>query len=410
MNRIASNAAMLVFVFLLPWQAYSDDSLPKLVRKIQPAVVTILSYDSQGKLKKQGSGFFINEGYFVTNYHVLGGAFRVEVKTSEGKHYLVKRIIAKDKTGDLIIAITDDPFLKFNVDGLKITPVIPEVGERVVVIGSPMGLEQTLSEGVVSAVRDIPDFGEIIQITAPVSHGSSGSPVVNMNGEVIGVATFILKEGQNLNFAIPGNRVLSLQQQSVKLPATTLRSPADKKMHAPLPEQPKGESITISGKLTKKGFDREDGTVFYTYYISSDQGKFLLWVDFNSEERKKIVKAEKQGLEIKIWGYIEKVVAGANKGDILKTPEGYKIIKVKYTDLSSKGITTIVKDIDWSETGDSLVITTEQGDYLLYMWGENQKKAKRMVDILVESKQKGNQIIIYADKDLIEDVRIQKKP
>jgi tetratricopeptide (TPR) repeat protein len=74
-----------------------------------------------------------------------------------------------------------------------------------------MGLEQTLSEGVVSAIRKTPPFGEILQITAPISRGSSGSPVVNMKGEVVGIATFLLKEGQNLNFAIPGGRALALK-------------------------------------------------------------------------------------------------------------------------------------------------------------------------------------------------------
>ena len=73
-----------------------------------------------------------------------------------------------------------------------------------------MGLEQTVSDGIVSATRDVPGFGNIIQITAPLSSGSSGSPVVNLKGEVIGVATFIVTEGQNVNFAVPGERVARL--------------------------------------------------------------------------------------------------------------------------------------------------------------------------------------------------------
>jgi len=81
----------------------------------------------------------------------------------------------------------------------------------VVVIGGPLGLEKTAPDGIVSAVRDIPNFGKIIQITAPISPGSSGSPVINMKGEVVGVATFRVVEGQNLNFAIPGERVARLK-------------------------------------------------------------------------------------------------------------------------------------------------------------------------------------------------------
>jgi len=81
-----------------------------------------------------------------------------------------------------------------------------ESGQPVIVIGSPFGLEGTVSDGIVSGVRKVPDFWEIIQITAPISKGSSGSPVLNIKGEVIGVATFFIKEGQSLNFAISGIR------------------------------------------------------------------------------------------------------------------------------------------------------------------------------------------------------------
>ena len=88
--------------------------------------------------------------------------------------------------------------------------IIPEVGERIIVYGSPLGLENTVSDGIVSAIRDIPDYGRIIQITAPISPGSSGSPVLNMQGEVIGIASFQMVEGQNLNFAIPSEKITSL--------------------------------------------------------------------------------------------------------------------------------------------------------------------------------------------------------
>ncbi len=240
MKRYLAIATTLAFLFLLTWQAHAQESLPKLVKTIQPAVVTVFAYDPKGKLKGQGSGFFINqEGHFITNYHVLRGAFQAEVETSDGGRYSVNTVVAEDKASDLVIAtiLTIEDFdppssmetlkatpqihlvipkkalvpKKNTIHSLKISAVRPEVGERVAVVGSPMGLEQTLSEGVVSAIRHIPDFGEILQITAPISRGSSGSPVVNMKGEVGGVATFLLKEGQNLNFAVPGNRALALK-------------------------------------------------------------------------------------------------------------------------------------------------------------------------------------------------------
>ena len=91
---------------------------------------------------------------------------------------------------------------------------MPSEGEDIVVIGNPLGLESTVSAGIVSAVRDIPAFGKILQITAPVSPGSSGSPVVNIKGEVIGIATLVIKEGQNLNFAIPSDKIIALKETS----------------------------------------------------------------------------------------------------------------------------------------------------------------------------------------------------
>ncbi|MGH9904261.1 MAG: tetratricopeptide repeat protein, partial [Pyrinomonadaceae bacterium] len=91
----------------------------------------------------------------------------------------------------------------------------PQEGESVVVIGNPLGLEGSVSNGIVSAVRDIPTFGRIIQITAPISPGSSGSPVVNMQGQVIGVATLQITGGQSVNFAIPSERISQLQTITV---------------------------------------------------------------------------------------------------------------------------------------------------------------------------------------------------
>jgi tetratricopeptide (TPR) repeat protein len=104
----------------------------------------------------------------------------------------------------------------------------PQEGESVVVIGNPFGLEGSVTNGIVSAVRDIPTFGRIIQITAPISPGSSGSPVVNMQGQVIGVATLQITGGQSVNFAIPSERISQLQNGTLlslsDLVATTGRN------------------------------------------------------------------------------------------------------------------------------------------------------------------------------------------
>ena len=187
----------------------AEENLPAIIKRVEPSIVVVLTYNKQESLLGQGTGFFISkEGDVITNHHVLEGASRAEVKTNEGKLYRVKRILDDDKVGDLIRISVD-------IHGdvarpLPVSPSFPEVGERIFVIGTPLGLEKTVSDGIVSAVREIPGFGNIVQVTAPISPGSSGSPVVNMKGEVIGVATFFLVAGQNLNFAIPGDRIVRL--------------------------------------------------------------------------------------------------------------------------------------------------------------------------------------------------------
>jgi S1-C subfamily serine protease len=201
------------------------DNLPGLVKRVQPAVVTVIAYNARGEALSQGTGFFMNPGgCFLTNCHVLAQAARAEVRTAEGRCYPVRGVVAADRDWDLVVAAVVSP--PEESCGLEITPDIPAVGERVAVVGSPLGLEQTLSDGVVSALRRT-SAGEYLQISAPVSAGSSGSPVINMKGEVVGVASLQVIKGQNLNFAVPGSRALALQQKAaaartVSAPLSTL--------------------------------------------------------------------------------------------------------------------------------------------------------------------------------------------
>jgi len=190
--------------------AQADHALVDLIKKVKPCVVLIETFDKDNKPLGQGSGFFVNnKGHIVTNHHVVENAYWANARTMAGRNYYVQGMLAKDEKADLavlLIDVSDD-----NVSALELTSVVPSVGEDIVVIGSPLGLESSVSTGIVSAVRDIPAFGKILQITAPLSPGSSGSPVLNMKGQVIGVATLILSEGQALNFAIPAEKILALK-------------------------------------------------------------------------------------------------------------------------------------------------------------------------------------------------------
>ncbi len=189
----------------------SHQSLPELVRRVKPSVVAIATYDSKGETLMTGSGFFLRPGQVVTNLHVIRGASRLEVRTLDGKGkvFPVAGLIATDDEGDLALLSVDTR--PDRPRSSELAQVLPDEGEQVVVIGNPLKLEGSVTDGIVSAVREVPNVGKIIQITAPISHGNSGSPVFNMKGQVIGVVTVKVTNGQNINLAIGAGRVEQLR-------------------------------------------------------------------------------------------------------------------------------------------------------------------------------------------------------
>jgi tetratricopeptide (TPR) repeat protein len=197
-----------------------QDLLPELVRRIKPSAVAIETFDARGEQLSRGSGFFIDSDRVVTNRHVIENAYRAEVHSFNGYVYQVKGVVAVDAEGDLAVLRIEAP--AGQVRSLSLDRTSPQEGESVVVIGNPFGLEGSVTNGIVSAVRDIPTFGRIIQITAPISPGSSGSPVVNMHGQVIGVATLQITGGQSINFAIPSERISQLQTGGALMPLSDL--------------------------------------------------------------------------------------------------------------------------------------------------------------------------------------------
>ncbi|HYY43545.1 MAG TPA: serine protease, partial [Pyrinomonadaceae bacterium] len=166
-----------------------EASLPELVRRVKPEVVSIITYDAKGNTLMTGSGFFVRPGQVVTNLHVIDGARRVEIKTLDGKGriYPSAGALAVDEEGDLALLSVGMPAERAHAG--DVTTDLPDEGERIFVIGNPLRLEGSVADGIVSAVREVPNLGRIIQITAPISHGNSGSPVFNMKGQVIGVVT-----------------------------------------------------------------------------------------------------------------------------------------------------------------------------------------------------------------------------
>lgn len=199
----------LTFLGALKNLASAQQNIPSLIKKVQPSVVLITAYDTIGNKSSQGSGFFISQkGEVITNWHVVSDTTFAMVKTTTGAIYEVIGVKAKDEKRDIVKLVLAAKDISFSY--LRLSPSLPSVGEQILVIGSPHGLESTVSDGLVSGLRKIPDIGNVIQISAPISQGSSGGPVINLKGEVVGIASFQLIEGQNLNFAYSAKDIAQL--------------------------------------------------------------------------------------------------------------------------------------------------------------------------------------------------------
>jgi hypothetical protein len=183
--------------------------IPAISREANGSVVSIVMSDKDNHPIAQGSGFLISsDGKVVTNYHVIKSGASALVKLPDGAFFAVDGVLASDKNRDLAIIKahgTDFRMLTLG-DSNRL-----QIGEEVVAIGSPLSLESTVSNGIVSGIRSVEEEGgKLLQITAPISPGSSGGPLFNMVGQVVGITTSHLKDGENLNFAIPINDVKSL--------------------------------------------------------------------------------------------------------------------------------------------------------------------------------------------------------
>ena len=167
-----------------------------------------------GRESRLGTGFIISEdGVIVTSDHVVRGAQKIFIKLSKRQICHDVKVISHDKKHDIA-------FLKINLDHLKVVSLgnsdSLQIGQRVVAIGNPLGLEDTISDGLISAVRQINSQLKLLQISVPLSSGSSGSPLFNLQGEVIGVVNGSYLKGQALNFAVPINEVRMLFKKFVK--------------------------------------------------------------------------------------------------------------------------------------------------------------------------------------------------
>lgn len=187
----------------------SPASFSDLVARTERAVFLIETQNNLGELAGTGTGFFVSrDGLAVSNHHVFEPGISWNVRLQNHRVYPVEEVIYRSKHFDFVIFRVRKPE-KHDFPYLPLASRMPRKGDDVFVVGNPKGIEQTLTKGVVSGLRSIETNTETftpgdthIQFDAAISTGSSGSPVLNMNGEVIGVATLKIEECESCNFAI----------------------------------------------------------------------------------------------------------------------------------------------------------------------------------------------------------------
>jgi len=203
--RFALSSYVLI-VLMLPDNAFPQTT-QQIAKKGIGATVLLVMQDSNGRDVSLGTGFFVRDGEVASNAHVVEGAIQGYAKFTNdtGKHQIAG-ITGMDLDNDLVLlkipSLSTGPLILGNSNNVQ-------VGDTVYAIGNPKGLEATFSTGIISAVREL-RTGKVLQITAPISSGSSGGPVLNEKGDVIGVAFATFQGGQNLNFAIPSNYLKAL--------------------------------------------------------------------------------------------------------------------------------------------------------------------------------------------------------
>ena len=178
-----------------------DDQNP--AKRLMETTVTIYVYDKFGNRLGLGSGFFVKSNLIATNFHVVEGGKTFKIVSNSNKEKFDASIFKIDDVHDLAILEIDE---NMGMKPLKIQSTYPEQGSDIYVMGSPEGLSGSISKGIVSALRKFEPYNySLIQIDAAISPGSSGGPVVNKKGEVVGitVSKLDIPNAQNLNFAVP---------------------------------------------------------------------------------------------------------------------------------------------------------------------------------------------------------------
>lgn len=206
-GKINLSFASVLFLLVTTTTTVLAEPSAKTIDQVKRGVVSITTFDQDGKRLLLGGGFFVQSNRLVTSIHVLRGASRATVRTFDGQSYCVEGIVALNEDNDLALLQTSTAA---NVAPLSLAGYVESEGEKVTMVSALDDTSWKVSSGVTSNLWYIQGAGEYLRITAEVRHGNSGSPIVNDQGEVVAIAALHIEGNEELSFAVPGEIIKSL--------------------------------------------------------------------------------------------------------------------------------------------------------------------------------------------------------
>jgi S1-C subfamily serine protease len=189
--------------------------------QLKRAVVIVTTYDDRGKPLLQGSGFFIAPDRIVTDQHVIESANLIRIRTFSGRNVTIQDVVRSDFNSDLALLRLNAPCVDATV--LQIEYVAPLAGDAIIVLSNPFGSHWKITRGQVATMWDFANVGPRLQITAGLQPGSSGGPVINQQGHVVGIASMHTSSADDLDFAVPAENLKALQVLDSLARISTLR-------------------------------------------------------------------------------------------------------------------------------------------------------------------------------------------
>lgn len=274
----------LCIVCVMCIQTSCKKSLEQIIAETEPATFIVYTYDEFGSPSGSGSGFFIEpSGIGVTNWHVLDKSVKAMIKTHDGRQFEIDSVLcASSKKDVLVFKVKNETNVVFKT--LSFDTERPVKGAPIYNIGAPMGMESSVSEGIVASYRE-DSHGEIVQTTAPISPGSSGSPLLTDKGKVFAVATFKRRGGENMNFGVLINRDFRRELDSKEFYKKNRKFNSAKSDFVLLNIMPERGTDMVLNAIE---FSPTATTLYMTYtnmHLSSANSGWCLWCEIGKKDK-----------------------------------------------------------------------------------------------------------------------------